>query len=162
MEDSKNKNMDDDILRSREDILRAQGSQKKDNQSEQKTDNQREKEPADIPAGKEQKHQDILKDKRTEQKKTEHKPPSDSELPTQHKTEIPQFDLAEQIMAEQRKITAARRTPPEQNKKPPRDAKQKQQDFRVENKIKTTKPYCMKIVSEIVSRDITRLSRENK
>jgi len=44
-------------------------------------------------------------------------PPAGSEDAMQEKSEIPKFDLAEQIMAEQRKITAIKRKGPGKPKK---------------------------------------------
>jgi len=161
MANKKKKNMDDDILRSREDILRAQSSRKQSEKPEQKTDKQQEKEPSDISISKGQKPESISKDKQTDQKKIEQKPASHSEQPAQRKTEIPQFDLAEQIMSEQRKITAARRSPPEQNKKVQSNAQQNKKDYTIAAQ-PVSKTYRMKIVSEIVSRDIEELSPENK
>jgi hypothetical protein len=74
-------------------------------------------------------------------------------------TDIPTFDLSEKIMTQQRKISAVRRTSPSKKDKPE------------EQKIFSSKSYIFnqstiitaeenKLVSEIVARDIKRLSRE--
>jgi hypothetical protein len=74
--------------------------------------------------------------------------------------EIPKFDLAEQIMAEQRKITAVRRRAPGQKTKTP-DRKPQTQSSQY-----TFKPFVLseqeKIIAEIVARDIQKLCRGDK
>lgn len=65
----------------------------------------------------------------------------------QEKSEIPSFDLAEEIMAEQRKITAIRRKAP--------GKKTEAQPVDIEQPLSEQE----KIIAEIVARDIERLCR---
>ncbi len=74
----------------------------------------------------------------------------------QEKTEIPRFDLAEEIMAEQRKIAATRRRAP--------DKKIEAEELKVEPTGYTVaqlmpEPPEQQIIAEIVTRDIERLHR---
>ena len=75
-------------------------------------------------------------------------------------SEIPKFDLAEQIMAEQRKITAIRRKAPGQKTKAP------DQRPRIESTgyaIEPPRPTLSErdlIIAEIVARDIEKLYRD--
>ena len=75
----------------------------------------------------------------------------------QQTNEIPQFDLAEQILAEQRKIAAIRRKAPD---KRPEIPKQEQQ---VKSIGLTIKPPILleqeQIIAQIVARDIEKLRR---
>jgi hypothetical protein len=73
--------------------------------------------------------------------------------------EIPSFDLAEEIMAEQRKITAIRRKAPGQKTEAQR---LKPETQIVDHIIEQPKPLLSeqeKIIAEIVARDIERLCR---
>lgn len=75
-------------------------------------------------------------------------------------SEIPKFDLAEQIMAEQRKVAAVRR------KGPSRKAVAPSQKHRVESIGYAVKPPPIlseqeQIIAEIVAMDIERLRRGN-
>jgi hypothetical protein len=75
--------------------------------------------------------------------------------------EIPSFDLAEDIMAEQRKITAIRRKAPGQKTEAQR---LKPETPIVDHIIEQPKPLLSeqeKIIAEIVARDIERLCRGN-
>jgi hypothetical protein len=77
----------------------------------------------------------------------------------QEKGEIPSFDLAEEIMAEQRKITAIRRKAPGQKTEAQR---LKPETQIVDHIIEQPKPLLSeqeKIITEIVARDIERLCR---
>jgi len=81
----------------------------------------------------------------------------------QEQTEIPRFDLAEEIMAEQRKITAIKRKAPD--KKIEYQIKARIQEQEVKTISYTTEqmvpslPEQEKIIAEIVARDIQRLCR---
>jgi hypothetical protein len=81
----------------------------------------------------------------------------------QEQTEIPRFDLAEEIMAEQRKITAIKRKAPD--KKIEYQIKARIQEQEVKPISHTTEqmvpslPEQEKIIAEIVARDIQRLCR---
>jgi len=77
----------------------------------------------------------------------------------QEKPEIPSFDLAEDIMAEQRKITAIRRKAPDKKTEAQRLKPEVQP---VDHIIEEPKPALSeqeKIIAEIVARDIERLCR---
>ncbi|MGA1980550.1 MAG: hypothetical protein ABSG99_08350 [Sedimentisphaerales bacterium] len=77
----------------------------------------------------------------------------------QEKSEIPSFDLAEEIMAEQRRITAIRRKAPGQKTEAQR---LKPETQIVDHIIEQPKPLLSeqeKIIAEIVARDIERLCR---
>jgi hypothetical protein len=77
----------------------------------------------------------------------------------QEKSEIPSFDLAEEIMAEQRKITAIRRKAPGQKTEAQR---LKPETQIVDHIIEQPKPLLSeqeRIIAEIVARDIERLCR---
>ncbi len=85
--------------------------------------------------------------------------PAESAGAQQEKTEIPRFDLAEEIMAEQRKITAIRR------KGPGEKIEAQNQEPEVESIGYTigqpvpAQPEQERIITEIVARDIERLCR---
>ena len=75
-------------------------------------------------------------------------------------SQIPKFDLAEQILAEQRKINAIRR------KGPAKKAETSKQQLKAESISYTTQPPPIlseqeQIIAEIVSRDIKKLYRHN-
>lgn len=77
----------------------------------------------------------------------------------QEKSEIPHFDLAEEIMAEQRRITAIKRKGPGQKTEA---GKLKPETQPVDHIIEQQKPALSeqeKIIAEIVARDIERLCR---
>jgi hypothetical protein len=72
---------------------------------------------------------------------------------------IPSFDLAEEIMAEQRKITAIRRKAPGQKTEAQRSEPQAQPaDYTIEQPTPALSEQ-EKIIAEIVARDIERLCR---
>lgn len=81
-------------------------------------------------------------------------------LPTektrQEKTEIPRFDLAEEIMAGQRKMTAMRRKAPDK-KIGPEEPQAESTGYISEQPI--PEPSEQQIIAEIVARDIERLCR---
>jgi hypothetical protein len=76
-------------------------------------------------------------------------------------SEIPKFDLAGQILAEQRKIAAIRRKGPGRKVEAP---KQRRQVESARNTIKPppTLPEQEQIIAEIVARDIEKLRRKNE
>ena len=76
----------------------------------------------------------------------------------QQVNEIPKFDLAEQIMAEQRKITAIRRKAPGQKSKTP-DRRLRIQSTGYAIKPPPTLSQKELIIAEIVARDIEKLYR---
>jgi len=77
----------------------------------------------------------------------------------QEKTEIPKFDLAEEIMAEQRKITAIRRTGPGERKQPENEELKAEPAGYIAEQPVPAQSYEQRIIAEIVARDIERLCR---
>jgi len=75
--------------------------------------------------------------------------------------EIPKFDLAEQIMAEQRKITSIRRKAPGRKPKAPEGQPQIQPIASASKQQVCALPEKDMIISEIVARDIEKLYRDN-
>ena len=147
----KNKQIDADILRCKADILRARDIM-----------------PGNAPPYKEETHQ-----KPKSQNDSEHatrladaapipaekEKPAESVSTQQEKTEIPRFDLAEEIMAEQRKITAIRRRAPGKKFEAQLERLQpKPVDYTIERSI-LRQPQQDRIITEIVARDIERLCR---
>jgi len=146
-----NEQFDADILRCKVDILRARDimpgnapSYKEETRQKPKPQNDSENttrlaDAAPIPAEKEK--------------------PAESVSTQQEKTEIPRFDLAEEIMAEQRKITAIRRKAPSKKfEAQPERPQAKPIDYTIERSI----PWQMEqdqIIAEIVTRDIEKLCR---
>ena len=146
-----NEQFDDDIMQSRADILRAR---------------------------------DIIPRPLEQNKKSQSPPPPTGQQTKSQKTEqkkngIPRFDLAEEIMAEQRKITAIKRKPPlsswenkmEDKKIVPPLSSKGQAGGEQEQKPKAGSiGYCLEqqrpispeqkqIIAEIVARDIKKLRR---
>ena len=80
-------------------------------------------------------------------------------LPRQEKTEIPSFDLAEEIMAEQRRITAIRRKAPGVKTEAQRLKPEVQPVEHINKEPKPALSEQEKIIAEIVARDIERLCR---
>ena len=79
----------------------------------------------------------------------------------QGKSEIPRFDLAEEIMAEQRKVTAIRR------KAPDKEDETKAKELNLESINYTIKQPTLvsseqeQIIAEIVARDIQKMCRDD-
>ena len=83
-------------------------------------------------------------------------PPAKREDAMQETSEIPKFDLAKQIMAEQRKITAIRRKGPDKMARPP----QKRHPAESIGRNVMPRPILSgpgDIIAEIVARDIENL-----
>ncbi len=73
---------------------------------------------------------------------------------------IPKFDLAEQIMAEQRKNASVRRKGPAKRVRPPKQPRKVEQ---ISHAIRL-QPVSLgqeQVITEIVARDIERLCRSN-
>ena len=85
--------------------------------------------------------------------------PAKSVSKQQEKMEIPRFDLAEEIMAEQRKITAIRRKAPgKKSEAQPERLQPKPVDYTIESSIPWQAEQDQ-IIAEIVTRDIEKLCR---
>ncbi len=74
-------------------------------------------------------------------------------------SEIPKFDLAEQIMAEQRKITAIRRKAPSKKGEPPAQEREAESIGYTIQQPPLTLSEQGQIIAEIVARDIEKLRR---
>ncbi len=141
-EDDKNEKLDADILESKEDILRARDiippyNTAKSGENQEKT------------IEKKSEAANLDDDKSLKAKEIEEKP-----------MEIPRFDLAEEIMAEQRKITAIKRKRPE--KKMETEARGGVGSFHYAlEPQRLTLSGQEDIIAEIVARDIKRLCGEN-
>lgn len=84
------------------------------------------------------------------------KPTEPAKTP-QDETEIPTFDLAEDIMAEQRKVTAIRRKAPgKKTEAQKQEAKTKPTDYTIEQP-PPVRSDRTQIITKIVARDIKRL-----
>ena len=103
---------------------------------------------------------DILESKADILRAQDVMPPYNNEEIEVVATEIPRFDLAEEIMAEQRKITAIKRKSPE--KKMGAEARPAVRPFRYAlEPQRLTASGQEDIIAEIVARDIKRLCGEN-
>ena len=137
-----NEKMDSDILESKEDILRARDimppyNTEKRRENQEKTAN---------------KEAEVVKsddDKSLKAKEIEVEP-----------MEIPRFDLAEEIMAEQRKITAIKRKSPERKMEAEARPAVGSFHYALEPQ-RLTLSGQEDIIAEIVARDIKRLCGEN-
>ncbi|MBA7633734.1 hypothetical protein ES703_41305 [subsurface metagenome] len=148
----KNKQIDADILQCKADILRAR-------------DIMPEPPP---PYKKEETHQKPKSQNGSENtthsadavpKSAEEEKPAKSASKQQEKMEIPRFDLAEEIMAEQRKITAIRRKAPGKKiEAQPEWPQAKPVGYGIERSIPWEAEQDQ-IIAEIVTRDIEKLCR---
>jgi len=140
-----NDRIDDDILQSREDILRAR-------EAVSPLEHEGAQEPArQAPA--EQK--DAIRESGEPAPQEE---AGERACPLQ-KSEIPRFDLSEDIMAEQRRITAIRRKAPAEKKEPDVQEREVESAGQRFEPVKLGGPREEKIISQIVARDIERLLR---
>ncbi|MHC4130863.1 MAG: hypothetical protein ACYSSP_07750 [Planctomycetota bacterium] len=86
-------------------------------------------------------------------------PLSEESLPEQKDTGIPQLDLDEKIMTRQRKISAVRRRSPAKNDKPQEHKKPREKSY-IFNQSTLTTTQENRLISQIVARDIKKLSQE--
>lgn len=139
----KNEQIDEDILQSKADVLRAHDI---------------------IPAtNKRTKGRPASRgpDKQKADPKDPTKTTAESANTQQTKNEIPQFDLAEEIMAEQRKVTAVKRKAPDKKPKPPSQQPKTGRSGHTIEPPQASPSYESQIVAEIVARDIENLRRSN-
>ena len=150
---NQNEQTDADILQCKEDILRARDIMppyKKTGENATRSDDEVEG------TAKEEKirHKDT-----TETQANQIKPGKEKQAEPvraqQEKNEIPRFDLAEDIMAEQRKISAIRRKAPV---KTIETQKEEPVGYTIGQPI-PAQPYQQQVIAEIVARDIERLCR---
>jgi hypothetical protein len=138
IETDNNKQIDTDILQCKADILRASDI---------------------IPSSRKKVFQELKPQQAAQNTSYPANATENPAVASQEQAEIPKFDLAEEIMAEQRKITAIRR------KRPGKKNEVQNQDIEVKptgyaTKQPTQKPSQQKqIIVEIVARDIEKLCR---
>jgi len=174
-EGENNKQIDADILQSKADILRARdikpGSpppQKKE--AEQESESQETGEnttpSADATEISTQKERGAREDtspipiETIPRKETAPLPKPVVSVDKKEKAEIPRFDLAEEIMAEQRKVTAIKRKAPGKKTEAERsEPEAKAVGYTTIEKPAPTLPEQDRIIAEIVARDIERLCR---
>ena len=158
---------DDDILQCRKDVLRARdiipGTPRRDEgrldnppphkeEANHQPKTESEKTTASTPTA----NESSGKNKPTPKEPTEIEVGPAAE---QEATEIPQFDLAEEILAEQRKITAIRRKAPGVHKEPELETVKAHPSGQAAEQSAATEPEQNRIIAEIVARDIERLCR---
>ena len=103
--------------------------------------------------------QDIVPPYNKEKPREQSLPTTESPDEVLNTSEIPKFDLAEQIMAEQRKVTAIRRKAPGKKTKTPDLQPRIQSAVCVVRQPARTLPEKEQIIAEIVARDIEKLYR---
>lgn len=151
-ETSTNKQDNTDVLRA-EDIVPPYSKEIHQGQDLQKTETNQRK---DMSSQNEQKQslKDITSQFVGEKGKHVEGLPAESADPVQQTSQIPKFDLAEQIMAEQRKITAIRRKAPGKKTKAPDRQPQAQSTGYTIKPPPPTLSEQEQIIAEIVARDI--------
>jgi hypothetical protein len=139
--DNREEQIDDDILESRADILRASGM---------------------TPSGEEQSHEQS----KSEGGGEDATPPADTVEETSEpassqaeKSEIPRFDVAEKIMAGQRRITAVRRKGPGETKGPESPESGVEAASESFGQAAPAQPQKDENIADLVARDIERLLR---
>ena len=145
---SNNKQIDDDSLKHKEGIHRTRDTMppyKKETPASQNKPKQPLKNTIPVPG---KKKPTPAKDAPAE--------PADTK---QKRSEIPKFDLAEEIMAEQRKITAIRRKAPGQKTEAQNEERQAESIGRAIEQPPAALSEQEQIIAEIVARDIEKLCR---
>jgi hypothetical protein len=127
--EGKDEQIDDDILQSRKDILRARDIIPPFKQEP----------PPEEEAGQEEATGESV------------------EPAAPQKSEIPTFDLNKDIMAEQRRMSAVRRKAPTEKKEPPVQEIQLEPAGRRFEPVTAATPQEQRIIAQIVARDIERL-----
>lgn len=158
----RNEQIDDDILQCKADILRARGTKpphKNKTGQEPKTQETNENTTPSTVAAESAEEEKTRRKDTTEQIKPGKEKLVESASAQQEKTEIPRFDLAEEIMAEQRKIIAIKRKAPGERKEAQsQELKAEPTGYSIEQPT-PAQSYQEQIVAEIVTRDIERLCR---
>jgi len=162
----KNKEIEADILKCKADILRASDiippfgeiPEKKQNSQKLQENTKNPSDPAKLPVDEQKSPQnpDFIPIKEVQPSKKPHLSLENTEKPT---PQIPTFDLANEIMAEQRKITAVKRVGP--GKKTALRGQKPQLDSPdlVEQRPIASPAEKDQVIAEIVARDIQRLRR---
>lgn len=156
---------EDDILRCKEDILRLRRTNSTG--EETTSENAGPKQPTEestVPSSRADEHEPPTKDKgqaRTEQTSDEEqvaKPVNAS----QKAAEIPRFDLAQQILAEQRRITAVRRKAPGKANQTEQPSPVRTVTAQNTSEPSVAQPEPEQIIQEVVARDIDRMLRSQR
>jgi hypothetical protein len=158
-----NEQTDADILQCKEDIRRARdimppykGKSHEESKSKKTSENvTASPAAADKSAEKEKTHRKDTEERPAEQVKPEKSEPTESVSTGRQESQIPKFDLAEEIMAEQRKITAIRRKAPGKRIEAG-EQKVRSIDYAGQQPMPVS-PEQGQIITEIVARDIERL-----
>jgi len=162
--DKNSEQIDDDIMQCKADALRARDitppyKKKTDKERKSQKKDENTNNPANIAEPSTKKEKTARKDtgpipiETTAQKKT---PPAPTK---QEEAEIPRFDLAEKIMAEQRKITAIRRKGPGKKTKAEREQLQAKPVSYTIKQPGSEQTEQNRIIAEVVAKDIERLCR---
>lgn len=150
---NQNEQTDADTLQCKEDILRA-----RDIMPPYKKTGENTTRPADateISAEKEKTHHKDTTETLANQIKPGKEKQAEPANRQQEKSEIPRFDLAEEIMAEQRKISAIRRKAPGKTI----ETQKEEPVGYIIGQPTPIQPYQEQIIAEIVARDIESLFR---
>ncbi|MHC4149406.1 MAG: hypothetical protein ACYSR5_07975 [Planctomycetota bacterium] len=151
-----NEQIDADILQCKKDVLRARDIMPPYKKTAEEDKSHTTGENTTSPA-------DAL-ETTTDKEKTERigpieeKPVSAAEV-EQERSEIPRFDLAEEIMAEQRKISATRRKAPGKTFEAHKAEREVEAVGHATWWSTPAQPYQQQIITEIVARDIESLCR---
>jgi len=156
---------EDDILRCKEDILRLRRTNSTG--EETTSENAGPKQPTEestVPSNRTDKHEPVAKDTaqaRTEQTsdKTQVAKPVNA---SQKAAEIPRFDLAEQILAEQRRITAVRRKAPGKASQSEQPSPPRTVTAQSTGEPSAAQPEPEQIIQEVVATDIDRMLRSRR
>ena len=156
---------EDDILRCKEDILRLRRTNSAG--EETTSENAAPKQPTEkstVPSSRADEHEPPTKDKaqaRTEQtsdKEQVAKPVNASQKPAQ----IPRFDLAQQILAEQRRITAVRRKAPGRASQAEQHSPDRTVTGKSTRELSVAQPEPQQIIKQILANDIDRMLRSQR
>ena len=156
---------EDDILRCKEDILRLRRTNSAG--EETTSENAAPKQPTEestVPSSRTDKHEPPTKDKaqaRTEQTSDEEQVAKPVNAP-QKPSEIPRFDLAQQILAEQRRITAVRRKAPGKANQTEQPSPPRTVTAQNTSEPSVAQPEPPQIIKQIVATAIDRMLRSQR
>ena len=156
---------EDDILRCKEDILRLRRTNSAG--EETTSENAAPKQPTEestVPSSRTDKHEPPTKDKaqaRTDQTSDEEQVAKPVNAP-QKPSEIPRFDLAQQILAEQRRITAVRRKAPGKANQTEQPSPPRTVTAQNTSEPSVAQPEPPQIIKQIVATDIDRMLRSQR
>lgn len=153
---------EDDILRCKEDILRLRRTNSTG--EETTSENAAPKQPTEestVPSNRTDKHEPVAKDTaqaRTEQTSDKEQVAQPVNAP-QKPAQIPRFDLAQQILAEQRRITAVRRKAPGKPTQTEQPSPVRTVTGKSTGEQSVAQPEPPQIIRQIVATDIDRMLR---